>query len=436
MVESRANWRKGMREPLFSITIPTFNRADLVKYAVRSIQAQTLQDFEIVISDNCSQDKTAAVAREFADPRVRYIRTPRHLVTVESFEYARRSARGRFVIVLNDDDALVRTALERFARECAAEEADFVFSKTAEYRDRGFPGPGRNTLESPPFLGASRRITAEEFIRPRFTWQSTFSSHPSAYVFARTLGEAVASRCGGLFQSNGVEYCAWPLAASFAERIVHVDAPLAVCGRTGKSWGSNMVLGSARKRRIKQFIDEYYVDPTRVPVKNFTMNNVMAEGILAAKELCPREFAQYELNEAAYARSMLRELRRRQALGVDVAEEFHELKGYLRVRHRDLLAILEDDERRLAAARRKNTWRRTRAFIGDLGIRSLRDRMRASRKVRARVRRDALKVRQGDVLTGFMVSGADFGFRDITGAADFLGGLVSRHQAPAQLVPA
>jgi glycosyltransferase involved in cell wall biosynthesis len=51
------------RTPLFSIVIPTYNRSDLVQGAVRSILAQTRNDFEVVVSDNCSQDDT----RERAD---------------------------------------------------------------------------------------------------------------------------------------------------------------------------------------------------------------------------------------------------------------------------------------------------------------------------------------------------------------------------------
>ena len=47
-----------MKAPLFSIVIPTYNRSELVQGAVRSVLGQTFDDFEVVVSDNCSQDDT------------------------------------------------------------------------------------------------------------------------------------------------------------------------------------------------------------------------------------------------------------------------------------------------------------------------------------------------------------------------------------------
>ena len=57
------------KTPFFSVVIPTFNRSDLFPYALRSILDQTFGDFEIIISDNCSQDNTPVTAKQFTDPR-------------------------------------------------------------------------------------------------------------------------------------------------------------------------------------------------------------------------------------------------------------------------------------------------------------------------------------------------------------------------------
>src|SRR5215510_6953761 len=103
------------RTPLFSIVIPTYNRSDLVQGAVRSILRQTLDDFEVVVSDNCSEDDTRDVIEGFQDVRVRYVRTPTHGPIGDSWEFARSQAKGTLVMMLSDDDALVHDALERFA---------------------------------------------------------------------------------------------------------------------------------------------------------------------------------------------------------------------------------------------------------------------------------------------------------------------------------
>jgi glycosyltransferase involved in cell wall biosynthesis len=61
--------------PLFSVVIPTFNRRDLVLRAIRSVLAQTFDDFEILVVDDGSTDDTRAVAEAAAaaDPRVRVL---------------------------------------------------------------------------------------------------------------------------------------------------------------------------------------------------------------------------------------------------------------------------------------------------------------------------------------------------------------------------
>ena len=68
-----------MKDPLFSVVIPTYNRADLVRQAAVSVIHQSLDDVEVVVSDNLSTDETRDVVRALDDPRVRYVQpAPSH----------------------------------------------------------------------------------------------------------------------------------------------------------------------------------------------------------------------------------------------------------------------------------------------------------------------------------------------------------------------
>jgi glycosyltransferase involved in cell wall biosynthesis len=396
-----------MATPLFSIVIPTFNRSDLVPYAIGSVLGQTFDDFEIIVSDNSSTDDTAEVVRGFTDPRVRYVRTPKRLVVSESWEFARSSARGTLILLLGDDDALLATTLQRFAHEHRRHDADFLFCKLAEYRDGGFPGRDKNTLTSPPFSGASRRITIDEFVQPMFSFRLRFNLHPSGFFFSRALADRVASRCGRFFQTNGVEYCSWPLAAALAKNIIYIDTPLAICGRTGKSWGSNLRLANPGKERIETIIASFEEPYRCAPLSNFTMSNHWAEGLLTAQKLLPEEFAGYKLDEIAYLRATMRELKRRRALGVDVTRETNELAEYLQKSHAPAQEIVT-----LEATSAKGVWSSLRTRLGDLGLRSFRLHLRQYQNAR--------KVKQGDVASGFGVAGADFSFYNIGQCAQFL----------------
>ena len=396
--------------PLFSIVIPTFNRSDLFPYAVRSILNQTFEDFEIIISDNCSGDDTPEVARQFTDPRVKYVQTPRHFTIADAWEFARSYASGKFIMMLSDDDALISTALQRFAEQSISHDADFLFSNVAEYRDRSYPGPDQNSVDCPRFSATSRVVQREsEFIGPLFSFRRKFNMHPSAFVFPKTIADYVASRTGRFFWTNGVEYSAWPITAVFAKKIVYVDVPLTVLGRTGKSWGSNIALCNPGKERIQEFIKDVDHRRKHAPLNNFTMCNLVAEGMLTAKSLFPKEFEAYEFDEVRYLRSTMAELRKRQDLGVDVSKEIKDAIGYAA----KYPGLAEEIEASLQAVVKNTLKGRIRSKIGDLGARTVRDRIAAYQL--------AQKLEQGGACSGFSAFGKDFGFSDILGCVEFLG---------------
>ena len=59
--------------PTFSVVIPTYNQADFLKVALKSVMAQTFQDFEVVTVNNYSTDHTLDVIRGLQDSRMRVI---------------------------------------------------------------------------------------------------------------------------------------------------------------------------------------------------------------------------------------------------------------------------------------------------------------------------------------------------------------------------
>jgi glycosyltransferase involved in cell wall biosynthesis len=62
--------------PLFSIILPTYNRAYVLWRAVQSVQAQTEVRWELVVVDDGSTDDTRRLLEEFHDPRIRAVMTP------------------------------------------------------------------------------------------------------------------------------------------------------------------------------------------------------------------------------------------------------------------------------------------------------------------------------------------------------------------------
>ena len=95
--------------PKISVVIPTYNRAAYLDAAIASVLAQRGADFEIIVSDNCSQDDTAAVVSKYlADSRVHYYRNEENIGMVRNWRKAVfEDARGDWFVLLSDDDYLV-----------------------------------------------------------------------------------------------------------------------------------------------------------------------------------------------------------------------------------------------------------------------------------------------------------------------------------------
>lgn len=89
---------------LCTVVIPTHNRARLVPRAIRSILAQTISSWELIVVDDASTDATREAVEPFLDARVRYVRQPTNQGAAAARNEGARQARGRFVTFLDSDD--------------------------------------------------------------------------------------------------------------------------------------------------------------------------------------------------------------------------------------------------------------------------------------------------------------------------------------------
>jgi glycosyltransferase involved in cell wall biosynthesis len=93
-------------DPLVSIVVPCYKLAHLLPQCVNSILEQDYKNFEVLIMDNCSPDRTPEVAQSFSDPRVKHIRNESNLGHVRNFNKGITLARGKYVWIISADDLL------------------------------------------------------------------------------------------------------------------------------------------------------------------------------------------------------------------------------------------------------------------------------------------------------------------------------------------
>ena len=100
---------------LVSIITPTWACAGFISETIKSVQAQTYQNWELLIQDDCSNDNTLEVVRPYmeADKRVKYECNPKNSGAAITRNNALRRAKGKWIAFLDSDDLWHRQKLEK-----------------------------------------------------------------------------------------------------------------------------------------------------------------------------------------------------------------------------------------------------------------------------------------------------------------------------------
>jgi glycosyltransferase involved in cell wall biosynthesis len=115
--------------PLVSVVIPTFNRADLLRRALRSVAAQTYRNLEVLVADDGSTEDIAAVVAQIGDERVRHVRLPHAGSAGGARNGVMPLVRGEYCAFLDSDD---EWEPEKIARQTAVlrQKPDVVLAWT------------------------------------------------------------------------------------------------------------------------------------------------------------------------------------------------------------------------------------------------------------------------------------------------------------------
>jgi glycosyltransferase involved in cell wall biosynthesis len=98
--------------PFFSIIIPMYNRERFIARAIDSCMKQDFEDFEIIVVDDGSQDKSVDVVKRYVDPRIMLIYHEMNRGTGPARNTGVDAAKGEWIICLDSDDELTDNALQ------------------------------------------------------------------------------------------------------------------------------------------------------------------------------------------------------------------------------------------------------------------------------------------------------------------------------------
>lgn len=112
--------------PLVSVIMPAYNVEKYIEAAIRSVLSQTYTNWELLVLDDGSTDRTAEIAENFvkADPRVRLLQNPQNLGPARTRNRGFDTAAGDWAALLDSDDVWHRDKLEKqlVAAKCTGAE--------------------------------------------------------------------------------------------------------------------------------------------------------------------------------------------------------------------------------------------------------------------------------------------------------------------------
>ncbi|HET7897217.1 MAG TPA: glycosyltransferase, partial [Flavisolibacter sp.] len=99
--------------PVVTVLLPTYNCEHYVRDSLQSILDQTFTDFELLVIDDASTDRTVEVIRELKDPRIQLIQKQKNSGYTDSLNQGIALARGRYIARMDADDISLPTRFEK-----------------------------------------------------------------------------------------------------------------------------------------------------------------------------------------------------------------------------------------------------------------------------------------------------------------------------------
>jgi glycosyltransferase involved in cell wall biosynthesis len=235
--------------PLFTVLIPTRNRADVLCWALKTVTQQDFDSLEILVSDNSSESDVRSVVDDSRDPRVRYIRTPSRMGMTEHWNWAIDQVRGEWLTVVGDDDGLTPRALEVLHRILSGDaKLEHLTSARAVYVWPGVLDDGAPLLKVPILR---RRVRARDLdrqfrsaLRGETTWRELPMIYTGGWVRMDALNR-IRDRDGILLRAMCPDIYSGAALSGTLKSAAVVDEVLAITGTSAHSNGLAHLRGDA-----------------------------------------------------------------------------------------------------------------------------------------------------------------------------------------------
>ena len=137
--DTAGHGRAAAKQPLVSVVMPAYNAEKHLAEAVGSVLSQTYKNWELLILDDCSSDRTGEIAAAFAaaDDRISLQRVPKNIGVAGTRNLGFDRAQGDWIALLDSDDVWHSEKLERQLSLAEQSGADILYCSYALINEQG-----------------------------------------------------------------------------------------------------------------------------------------------------------------------------------------------------------------------------------------------------------------------------------------------------------
>lgn len=251
--------------PLFTVFIAQKDRADYLIHTLKTCMIQEYPNFEIIVSDDCSEDNSVEVVRELMkkDQRIKLFAHEHHLGMRDNFEFALNQVRPGYVMALGGDDGLVPGCIWRMYEIFKSTNRELLTWTPAGFTYSEYEG-GKNIFYVKKKKKTDVRFIKSETFLNKIAKSFLYQIEECPMFYMKGVAStALVDRVKSRTKDNSFYYCPTPdgfsgiVLAGEVEDYAFTNEPLSIVGTTIKSQGNNYFRTDpiARKESIQFFND-------------------------------------------------------------------------------------------------------------------------------------------------------------------------------------
>ncbi len=252
-------------QPFFSIVIPTKNRPELLRDAIRSALWQNFDDFEVIVSDNFNEQPTLDVIAEFdSNPKFRSVRTDRELKMIDHWEFASKHAAGEYVILLTDRKVLYQNSLSSIKTILLDNHDVNCWSFGVNMFDETNGTLLSDEPRSNEVIWYSSEDLIENFVNVNYYQRKSLDGRFPKTLnggFKSSYADEIRSKTGSYFNNKDVttpDYSSFFINAAMNERLPFLDVNCILSQGESVSNGRNFGMGKFQAYMDSLEIDDPY----------------------------------------------------------------------------------------------------------------------------------------------------------------------------------